>query len=257
MSVKINLNVLLGAIVILILAYLPFHLTKDLRNGGGADKAAVEKIVEGWVMENPKVIDEAMRKYFGMPSLEEEKAMMKTPEDRAAAIRENKDALNDLNGAVIMANANGTINMIEFMDYNCPFCRKNVETMRKISEDNKNVRWILKPIPPMGGLDAAKATYAANLQGKEKAKILHDAILKADGSVTKEKILEIAKENGLDVKRLEKDMDSAAVNDELSKSQKLFEKLGGGGVPSIVIGETFVEGAYPEDTFLAAIEKAK
>ncbi|MGD9638494.1 MAG: DsbA family protein [Alphaproteobacteria bacterium] len=251
MSEKNNKNVVLAVIVVAILAYLPFYTTR---------KAALDKAIENYVVENPKVIDASMRKFFGMPSLEEEKNLAeqaKSPEEHAKVINENKDALNSLDGAVILANPNGTVNMVEFMDFRCPFCKKNVDTMEKLAKEDSSLRWILKPLNPLGGTEAAEIMYAASLQDSSKLRALHDAIFQDGGHANRETLLKLAEGVGYDVKRLDKDMKSDAVRDMFNAAQKLFQALGGNGVPGIIIGETFIEGAYPEDTFLEAIAKAK
>lgn len=249
MQVKIDLKVLLAIVIVAVLAYLPFHLTKGLKTGG-ADKAALETMIKDYIINNPKVIDESMRKFY-----ESQQPPAPSAEERTKAIKDNQAELNKLDGAIVLANPNGTINMIEFIDFNCGFCKRNEETMEKIANENKNVRWIVKAIPPLGGLDAAKAFYAASAQNKEKLKAFHDAMFKMTEARNKENVLKMAKEVGFDLKRLETDMDSEPIKKQLLDAQKLFSALGGGGVPSIVIGTSFIEGAYPEQTFLDAIAK--
>lgn len=252
MCTKPKLKILLTIIIIAILTYLPFYVTKDLKNN--MDQKAIEKIVENYIKNNAKVIDDAMRAYFKLPPTAEKAPAV----DRTKKIQENKAEINKLEGAVILANPNGKINMVEFIDFKCPFCKKNLKTMEKITKDNPNVRWILKPMTPMGGVDQAKAVYAANLQGSDKALLLHEALFNGDKNINKDGILKIAEENGLDIIRFERDFDSEAVSKQIENSEKLFyQKLGGGGVPSTIIGDTFIEGAYPEVEFLNAIEKIK
>lgn len=176
----------------------------------------------------------------------------------------------DFKHAPIIGNAEGNIVVYEFFDYNCGYCKKGNETLKEVLEKEKDVKVVLKhfPIYPPSQFPA-KASIASREQGIEKASAFHHALFKselmpknvknmkeADAKI-KVIVMDIAKKSGLDVKKLEKDIENPAVEEELLRTRDLAKKLGIEGTPAFVIGDKFVPGYINTNQMIEAIKQIR
>jgi len=92
----------------------------------------------------------------------------------------------------------GDVTIVEFFDYNCPYCRLAVPTLQEIERTDPKVRFVYKEFPILGpGSDfAARAALAANRQGKYMA--FHRALMASDERIAEGTTIEIARSIGLD-----------------------------------------------------------
>ncbi len=189
---------------------------------------AIQKIIHNYLVNNPEVLLEAsiaLRKQ--MAEKQKESALM--------AIKANKKALFDNKENPVAGNKNGSIIMAEFFDYQCGHCKEMNKVVQQTIKQNKDLKVIFKEWPIFGGASkyAAMAAIASMKQGKYYA--FHDALLAANNPLTKDKVMQVAKSVGLDVKKLKKDMDSPAIKQQLRANFKLAQALKLQGTPAFVI----------------------
>jgi protein-disulfide isomerase len=110
-----------------------------------------------------------------------------------------------------------------------------------------------------GSVEAAQVAIAVRMQDASGKKYLdfHQKLLTGRGSVDKARALAVAKEVGVDMGRLEKDLASPEVRATLEESFKLAESMGLNGTPSYVIGEDVVVGAIGFDGLRAKVNTAR
>lgn len=168
-----------------------------------------------------------------------------------------------------VVNGKGTVTLVEFFDYQCPHCINMTAVIDAIAEKNKDLRIVYKELPIFGGNSqyAAKAALAAAKQGKYDE--FHHALMKAKPPLTNDTVLAIAKDTGLDVDQLKKDMDSKAVADILANNTKIAGKLGILGTPAFFIAATninketpaaetsFIPGQIDQEQLQKIIDKTK
>jgi protein-disulfide isomerase len=138
--------------------------------------------------------------------------------------------------------------VVEFFDYNCGFCRRALPHVVKLVDGDSKVRLVLKELPIFGedSENAAKLALAAKKQGKYFE--LHQKLLSEPGKADKEKALRIAKDIGLNVDQLQKDMEDPAVKEELASAREIAEKLSLQGTPLYLVGDRVLPGA-PDDLY--------
>jgi len=85
----------------------------------------------------------------------------------------------------------------------------------------------------------------------------HQKLLSGRGQIDKAKALAAAKDVGLDVARIEKDLQSPEVKATLEESVKLAEALGINGTPSYVVGQSVIPGAVGSATLKQHVEAAR
>lgn len=174
-------------------------------------------------------------------------ASAKTPPEASAAIVNNESELFSSPHQVTLGNPNGDVTLVEFFDYNCGFCKRALPDMLTLLKDDPKLKIVLKEFPILGpgSADAARVAVAVRMQDPDSAKYLafHRELLGSPGPASKEKALAAAKDQGLDMARLEQDMASDEVKATLSEDMTLASAIGIRGTPSYVIGKNLVVGA--------------
>jgi protein-disulfide isomerase len=204
------------------------------------DRAAIEKAVRDYLLTHPEVIVEALERY----QAQQEKA---AAERQTRAIVDRSEQLTRAPDSPVLGNPEGDVTVVEFFDYRCPYCKTVATAMIDLFEADGNVRFVLKEYPILGPDSefAARAALAAHLQGKYRE--LHMALMTFKGKVTSDDVRRIAAEVGLDMARLESDMQSPAIGESINRNYELGEALGVRGTPAFVIGDQLIPGAISAD----------
>jgi protein-disulfide isomerase len=217
-----------------------------------ADKTAIQGIVKDYLLKNPEIIREAL--------IELERRTAEAEKNRQKKlVAENQALLTDPKYAHIAGNEKGDITVVEFFDYNCPYCRQSLKDIEKLMDADKNVRVILKEYPILGkaSTTAAMAALASRKQGKYME--FHTALLSAKGRINDEQITKIAKSVGLDVEKLKADMKSADVIEAHKKNMEVGQKLGINGTPTFIFNDQVIPQVLPFEAMqqlIARIRKA-
>jgi protein-disulfide isomerase len=182
-------------------------------------------------------------------------------EKAKAAVAGNAEALFNSSRQVVLGNAKGDVTMVEFFDYNCGFCKKALADMMDLLKDDAKLRIVLKEFPVLGpgSVEAAKVAVAVRMQDKAGKKYLdfHQKLLGGRGQADKARALAVAKEVGMDMARLDKDLASDEVKVSIDESLKLAETLGLNGTPSYIIGTDVVIGAVGIEALRAKVSMAR
>jgi protein-disulfide isomerase len=157
----------------------------------------------------------------------------------------------------IGGNPNGDVVIVEFNDYQCPYCKRTHQAMKSVVGADGKVKLIYKDLPVLGEASkiAAVAALAAVKQGKHLA--MHNALMEFTGKLDRDKILEIAGTVGIDVAQLQKDMEDPKLKQIIDNNLKLASALGIRGTPAFVIGKQFVPGAVDAAALKQLIAEAR
>jgi 2-hydroxychromene-2-carboxylate isomerase len=133
--------------------------------------------------------------------------------------------------------ANAPITVVEFSDFQCPYCAAAIpEIQALLKAYPAQVKLVFKQYPlefhPQAAL-AAAAALAAQKQGKFWQ--MHDALFAAHDQLSRDKVFELARQNGLDMKRFETDLNSTAVREEIMRDVQDGDKAGVEGTPTLFI----------------------
>jgi len=151
----------------------------------------------------------------------------------------------------------GKIDVVEFSDFQCPFCKRVDPTLRRIRDEyGDDVRIVFKHMPlsihPQAK-GAHAAAEAAHLQGKFWE--MHDLIFKNQRKLSDDAYLSYAKMIGLDIARFQKDAKSSAVLKKVEADTAEAGKLGVTGTPAFFINGRFLSGAQPFEAFKRLIDE--
>ena len=231
-----------------IAAPLPALAAEDLFNA--AQKNELHNIIREYLLENPQLLNEMIAKLQAAEQAKQE-------EQSREAISSNADAIFRSPHDVVVGNPDGNVTMVEFFDYNCGYCKRSVAEVLRLTEEDKNLRVVMKEFPILseGSVVAARAAIASKKQNKYWD--FHLALMGANGSVDgMEKVMEIAREAGLDVDKLKADMeaDKAEHDKILGETQQLARTLGINGTPAFIIDGTLVPGAAPYEQLADSVK---
>jgi protein-disulfide isomerase len=203
-------------------------------------RTEVEAIIKDYLLKHPELIEEVMRELEKRQGAAEAAKAQKV-------IADNSQMLFNSPRQVTLGNPKGDVTMVEFFDYNCGYCKRAMTDMLELMKADPNLRVVLKEFPVLGegSMQAAQVAIAVGMQDKSGKKYLdfHQRLLTGRGQIDKAKAMAVAKDAGLDMARLEKDLASPEVKATLEETFKLAEPLGLNGTPSYVIGKNVVIGA--------------
>lgn len=169
----------------------------------------------------------------------------------------------------ILGNPKAKLTIVEFSDYQCPFCRKFYnETLPKIKEkyiDTGKVNLVYRDFPldfHKGAIPAAAAAECARDQdGDEAYYQMHDKIFDGQNAlgqgtvnIPDESLISYAQEMNLDMTEFNECFNDEKIREEINEDYIVGQKIGITGTPAFVIDGQLLEGAQPFEVFDQAIQ---
>lgn len=216
--------------------------------------AAIEKYLGSEAGQEK--IGSSMEKYFQKKQQE----AMKAEQQREEAEIENqfKNPVNlDIGKSPSEGPANAKITIIEFSDFQCPYCKRGYDTMEEVKKMYPNdVKLVFKHFPLPFHKEAepsARASWAAQQQGKFFE--YHALLFKNQSKLGSAYYLEAAKELKLNIEKFQKDMASPEAAAQVKEDNELGAKHGIQGTPGFFVNGVAVKGAYPASHFKTIIDR--
>lgn len=206
-------------------------------------------VVHTYLLAHPEVLVEMTDKL---------QAQQDAGDDRSRQVAVDKLGLNaffDPRVAFVTGPANAKTSVVEFFDYNCPYCRASIPAVKKFYESHRNVRFAFIEFPIKGpsSIVAARAAMAARQQ-PQKYVAFHFALMSQEGTVDESTVYAVARKTGLDVTKLKTDMASPGVDLALARAHTLAGAAGIDGTPTFIVDGKIREGAV-DDSILAQMTK--
>ncbi|MDR3208318.1 MAG: thioredoxin domain-containing protein [Rickettsiales bacterium] len=166
--------------------------------------------------------------------------------------------------APVLGNENASKTIFVWSAADCPYCRRVHVELSRVLAENKDVRVVIKNFPVHGEISdiPGRWTIAAKLQSNAKAAALYEKIMdkpywddknRSDMKIVTKNMKKYAKELGLDVAKLEKDINGAEVAQELAQVRELAQRFNVTGTPYLIIGENVFPGAIPYSQIVNAL----
>jgi protein-disulfide isomerase len=237
-------------------AFLAFSAALPAAGQGFSDaqRGEIERIIKNYLMQHPEVLQEVMSEL-------EKKQQIADAEKNKTAVKDNAQLLFASSRQVTVGNLQGDVTLVEFFDYNCGYCKRALSDLMGLMKADPKLKVVLKEFPVLGpgSVEAAQVATAVRMQDRTGKKYLefHQKLLTGRGQADKTRALAVAKEIGLDVAKIEKDMAGDEVKATIEESFKLAEALGLNGTPSYVVGTDVVIGAVGANTLKEKINSAR
>ncbi|MFN3663763.1 DsbA family protein [Yoonia sp.] len=210
----------------------------------------VRALVLQTIRENPAIVVEALQ----LLELQQQEAQA---ESAKATLAQQRDLLENDPNAPVIGNADGDVTLVEFFDYNCPYCRSAKTELDALLAADPDVRVVMREWPVLGegSVFAARAALASREQGLYEP--FHNALMTMDGRAEEQSVMRVAASVGLDVDQLRRDMDAPDISEHLQTSSALGRALGFTGTPSFVIGDNLAPGMIRSDQMATLVDLAR
>lgn len=200
----------------------------------------VELIIHAYLLENPEIVQEVM-------------VILEEREKSEISNRLSSDDRDPSYGP-----KDAPITIVEYFDYNCGYCKRSVDwVLEQVDEGDGQVRVIFKELPILteGSRRAATAAIAAKKQGKylEFHRLL---MVQKAGTLSSERIDELAESIGLNVTRLHKDMESSETRDHILDIRDEAITHGATSTPSFFVNGELIQG-YDQTALEARLKELK
>ena len=210
----------------------------------------VRELVRETILANPEILVEAI-------AILEERAAQDRVTGSAEMIAAQREQLEQDPNAPVLANADGDVTIVEFFDYNCPYCRRAAPTIENLVEADPGIRLVYRewPILGEGSVFAARAALASRQQGLYEE--FHWAMMDMSGRAEERSVLTIAAEIGLDIDQLRADMEAPEVAEHIETSMRPADLLGITGTPTFILGENLVPGAVEQEVLQRLVDEVR
>lgn len=201
-------------------------------------------------------IGEAIKSYMQKQQLEAQKAAQQKQQADLEAQFKNPIKV-EVGKSPTKGPATAKVTVVEFSDFECPYCKRGAETVEQILQAYPNdvqVAFKNLPLPFHKNADpAARAALAAGKQGKFWE--MHDLLFENQRGLTQAYFEESAKKLGLDMAKFKTDMESEEIKQQVKDDAALARKIGISGTPGFAVNGVLVKGAYPFPHFKQIIDR--
>jgi len=159
----------------------------------------------------------------------------------------------------VAGNAGGDITIVEYFDYQCPYCRKVEPELRQVVQDDGKVRLVLKDWPILGPVSVTAARMALASKFQDKFLQAHEALIGVNSKLTEPRIRELLAGAGIDVDRATRDLatHAEAIDAILARNNDQATAFGFKGTPSFIVGKFRVPGVLTMAEFDQVIADAR
>ncbi len=162
-------------------------------------------------------------------------------------------------GNVVLGNPKGDVSIAEYFDFQCPYCKRDFPMVRKVVEQDGNVRLVMKDWPIFGDISlyAARLSLAAKALGHDQAVI--DVVMPAKGKLTQSIVDATLAEAGLDVAALKAAYakQQTEIDAVIARNGAQADAFGFPGTPAYIVGLILYPGVLSEEALKAAIVRAR
>jgi protein-disulfide isomerase len=159
----------------------------------------------------------------------------------------------------VTGNPDGDITIVEYFDYNCPYCRKIAPEIRQVVQDDGKVRLVLKDWPILGEVSVIASRMALACKYQDKFIEAHDALIGISSKLTEPRIRELLAGAGIDVDRATRDLatNAKAIDAIIARNGDQALAFGFKGTPSFIVGKFRVPGILTMAQFDQVIADAR
>ena len=226
--------------------------TQELLNSNfdNIERDEINNLIKNYILDNPEIIIEAIELFQKKQSLN---AIKKEKE----IIKSLSSELYDDSNSYFFGNKKSELKIVEFIDYNCGYCKKNHEIIMNILNDNNDVKYIIKELPILGESSLLASKFAIEIYLVDGPKIyekFYDTLMRHNSQLNFEILNKIAKKVGSSIKDFNSQLNVDKVNDVILKNLTLADKLSIDGTPTFIIEDNIFRGFISFDQLQEIID---
>jgi protein-disulfide isomerase len=159
----------------------------------------------------------------------------------------------------VAGNPDGDITIVEYFDYQCPYCRKIEPELRQVVQDDGKVRLVWKDWPILGETSVVAARLALASKYQDKFTAAHEALIGVNSKLTGPRIPELLAAAGIDIDRLNRDhaANTNTIDAILARNNDQAAAFGFKGTPAFIVGKFRVPGVLSMADFERVIADAR
>lgn len=209
-------------------------------------------VIREYLKENPEVVLEALQE------LDRRRKAAKKAQI-ANFINLSRLSIFRSKSSPVGGNPDGDVSLVEFFDYNCPYCKHVAPSLFGMLKKDGKTRFVYKEYPILGesSVFAAKAALAVARLHPKLYERFHIDLLAARGRLSETSIFATARKVGVDVDRLKKEMQAPEIEREINQNRAIASHLGISGTPAFIVGTTVMNGAQSPAALQAAVDAVR
>ncbi len=182
-------------------------------------------------------------------------ALYKQAVKKAPKPQSERRAYVDIANAPVLGDANAPVTIVEFTDFQCPYCSKANTTVHELIKNNPGKAKLVFRSYPLPFHDKAQLAHQAAEAAKAQGKFweYYDLLFANQKTLDRDNLIGFAKQLGLDEAKFITDMDSAASAAAVKSDLELGSKAGVNGTPHFLINGRVLSGAQPLEAFQNAL----
>jgi protein-disulfide isomerase len=225
----------------------------DLTDLSSPQRDAFRAEVRLFLLEEPEVLMEAIE------VLETRRTEAEARRD-AVAITAHADSLFASRLDVVIGNLEGDVEVVEFFDYRCGYCRRAHPEVGELVKNDGEIRLILKELPILGeeSLLASRFAIATKIAlGVEAYVAMHDALMQMRREFSQTSLIALVDELGLDRAAIIASLEDPLVQATIDYNRLLAQRLSISGTPSFIFGDKIARGYVPLDNMVEMVSKLR
>jgi protein-disulfide isomerase len=217
------------------------------------ERAALHAEIRAYLLAHPELLLEVIQEL-------EQRQQAETAKNDADLIAANATAIFDDGFSHVAGNPEGSLTIVEFLDYQCGYCRRAHPEIAELIASDGDIRLIVKEMPILGpGSELAARAALATLitAGPEAYAALHDRLMRLEGQVDDARLDALLAELGHDPAAIREGMDDPEVDRRLAATRALAETLAISGTPTFVLGDRMLRGYLPPEAMQALLAEVR
>ena len=224
---------------------LPVHASAQDMN-----REQIETIVKEYIQNNPEVILDAVESY----GRQQQEAELEAQQE---AVKEHLGWIENNETLPVAGNPDGDVTMVEFFDYNCGYCKKALDDVMALIDDDKNLKVVFVEMPILGRTSELAAKWALAAKEQNAYMEYHIALMESRGMLDESKLEDIAENIGLDIEKMRADATSDKVAEQIAQKTEKAAQMGISGTPAFIIDGELYGGYIGLDRMKEAVAEAR
>ena len=210
-------------------------------------------LIKEYILKNPEIIIEAIEIY-------QKKQNFKLIDKEKKLIKSLRSEILDDKNSYQYGDKNSKTTIVEFIDYNCGYCKRNHNIIMKFLKNNDDVRYIVKELPILGERSILASKFAILIylkDGPEVYQKFFNFLMTHKKQLNFQILKSYASKAGSKIKDFDNQINIQKVNSVIAANLLLAEKLSINGTPTFIIGNSIIRGFISNEELQEIIDNVR
>ena len=210
-------------------------------------------LIKEYILKNPEIIIEAIEIY-------QKKQNFKLIDKEKKLIKSLRSEILDDKNSYQYGDKTSKTTIVEFIDYNCGYCKRNHNIIMKFLKKNDDVRYIVKELPILGERSILASKFAILIylkDGPEVYQKFFNFLMTHNNQLNFQILKSFASKAGSIIKDFDNQINIQKVNSVIAANLLLAEKLSINGTPTFIIGNSIIRGFISNEELQEIIDNVR